>query len=350
MAPLERLRNFLKTSHLDGIFIQSATSVRYFTGFTGGESLLYVDQKKQLIITDSRYTLQVKQQAPESEICEHKTGFWPEVAKLQMGKHLALEGAYFSFNDYMALKRVLPGVTWQSVDLTSFRQVKSAPELRLLKKAVEISDQAFAKLLPNIKAGRTEKELAAELEYNMRRLGSDEVAFSTIVASGVRSALPHGVASEKRVEKGDFLTFDFGATYQGYRSDITRTLVVGKAAYWQKEIYDIVLAANLLGEKVLKPGRTGLEVDKAVREFITDKGYGTYFGHGLGHGVGLDIHELPVLNTRNKQPLPKGAVVTIEPGIYIPCKGGVRIEDTVVITEQGCEKLTATAKELLEIN
>lgn len=349
MKALERLRAFLEQEKVDGIFIKGDSSIRYFTGFTGGESLLYVDARRAVIITDSRYTLQVRQQAPECELVEHLHGFWPEAAKLPQSDNLALDGDYFSYTEQCALAAVLPHAAWKNVNLVGLRAVKTPEEMQLIRRAVAISDEAFLQLLPHIRAGRKESELAAELEYNMRKLGSTKHSFETICASGKRSALPHGVASDKVVEEGDFITFDFGATYGGYCSDITRTVVVGKAAPWQKEIYDIVLQANLLGEKTLKAGLTGIQVDGAVRDFIGSKGYGPNFGHGLGHGVGLDIHEKPVLNRANGQPLPAGAVVTIEPGIYLPDKGGVRIEDTVLVTETGCERLTSVPKELKEL-
>lgn len=349
MKALERLRAFLEQEKVDGIFIKGDSSIRYFTGFTGGESLLYVDARRAVIITDSRYTLQVRQQAPECELVEHLHGFWPEAAKLPQSDNLALDGDYFSYTEQCALAAVLPHAAWKNVNLVGLRAVKTPEEMQLIRRAVAISDEAFLQLLPHIRAGRKESELAAELEYNMRKLGSTKPSFETICASGKRSALPHGVASDKVVEEGDFITFDFGATYGGYCSDITRTVVVGKAAPWQKEIYDIVLQANLLGEKTLKAGLTGMQVDGAVRDFIGSKGYGPNFGHGLGHGVGLDIHEKPVLNRANGQPLPAGAVVTIEPGIYLPDKGGVRIEDTVLVTETGCERLTSVPKELKEL-
>lgn len=349
MKALERLRAFLEQEKVDGIFIKGDSSIRYFTGFTGGESLLYVDARRAVIITDSRYTLQVRQQAPECELVEHLHGFWPEAAKLPQSDNLALDGDYFSYTEQCALAAVLPHAAWKNVNLVGLRAVKTPEEMQLIRRAVSISDEAFLQLLPHIRAGRKESELAAELEYNMRKLGSTKPSFETICASGKRSALPHGVASDKVVEEGDFITFDFGATYGGYCSDITRTVVVGKAAPWQKEIYDIVLQANLLGEKTLKAGLTGIQVDGAVRDFIGSKGYGPNFGHGLGHGVGLDIHEKPVLNRANGQPLPAGAVVTIEPGIYLPDKGGVRIEDTVLVTETGCERLTSVPKELKEL-
>ena len=349
MKALERLRAFLEQEKVDGIFIKGDSSIRYFTGFTGGESLLYVDARRAVIITDSRYTLQVRQQAPECELVEHLHGFWPEAAKLPQSDNLALDGDYFSYTEQCALAAVLPHAAWKNVNLVGLRAVKTPEEMQLIRRAVAISDEAFLQLLPHIRAGRKESELAAELEYNMRKLGSTKPSFETICASGKRSALPHGVASDKVVEEGDFITFDFGATYGGYCSDITRTVVVGKAAPWQKEIYDIVLQANLLGEKTLKAGLTGIQVDGAVRDFIGSKGYGPNFGHGLGHGVGLDIHEKPVLTRANGQPLPAGAVVTIEPGIYLPDKGGVRIEDTVLVTETGCERLTSVPKELKEL-
>lgn len=349
MNALTKLRSFLEQEGVEGIFIKGDSSIRYFTGFTGGESLLYVDGTRQTIITDSRYTLQAQQEAPLCEIIVHTHGFWPEAAKLPKGKKLALDGDYFSYTEQQALAKALPDVTWKNVNLVGLRQVKTAEELVLIRKAVAISDEAFLQLLPHIKAGRRESELAAELEYNMRKLGAVKTSFDTITASGVRSALPHGRASEKMVEQGDFVTFDFGCVYEGYCSDITRTVVIGKAAPWQKEIYDIVLQANLLGERAIKAGVTGRFVDGAVRDYITAKGYGPNFGHGLGHGVGLDIHEKPVLNKTNDVPLPAGAIVTCEPGIYIPDKGGVRIEDTVLVTETGCERLTSVPKHLVEI-
>jgi Xaa-Pro aminopeptidase len=349
MSKLTKLRTLLKSEKLDGIFVKGDTSIRYFTGFTGGESLLYVDKNQAIIITDSRYILQAQTQAPNCTILQHTKGFWPEVAKLPVGTNLGLDGDYFSYTEQTALAKALPKALWKNLELSRLRQVKTQEEIALIQKAVDISDEAFAKLIPDIKAGKTESELAAELEYYMRLLGSEKTSFTTIVASGVRGALPHGVASDKRIQLGELVTFDFGATYHGYCSDITRTVCIGEAETWQREIYSIVLEANFLGEKIAKPGISGYAIDKRVRDFIAHKGYGAYFGHGLGHGVGLDIHEQPVVNSKNKEPLPVNAIVTIEPGIYLPNKGGLRIEDTVLITETGCQRLTNAPKELLEL-
>ncbi len=351
MTPIERLLVLLKEEDVTGIFIRGASSIRYFTGFTGDDSLLYLDCSHKIIITDSRYTLQVKNEAPECTVIEHKGGFASEIVKWKLCGCFALDGDHFTFSEQSTLAVALPEVTWKNVNLAELRQVKTEEELKNITRAVEISDQAFIQLMPDIHEGVKEAQLAAKLEYNMRKLGSEKTAFATIVASGCRSALPHGLATEKVLAKGDFVTFDFGAVYNGYCSDITRTLVVGYAADWQKEIYSIVLQANLLGESILQAGVAGCQIDAQVRKFIADKGYGAYFGHGLGHGVGLDIHEQPVLSARNiDKLLPINSVVTVEPGIYIPGKGGVRIEDTVVVTKEGCRVLTTVPKQLQEIS
>lgn len=349
MSQLTKLRTLLQKEKIDGIFVKGDTSLRYFTGFTGGESLLYVDKNRAFLFTDSRYVLQAQSQAPACQVVEHKGGFWAEVEKLELGSSLGLDGDYFSYTEQLSLAKAVPKATWKNLELAKLRQIKSPREIEYIKKAVAISDEAFRQLLPQIKAGVKESALAAMLEYNMRYLGSEAMAFTTIVASGKRGALPHGVASDKKLALGELITFDFGATFNGYRSDITRTVAIGTIEPWQREIYHIVLAANLLGEKKAKAGVTGQYVDRVVRNFIASKGYGAFFGHGLGHGVGLDIHEQPVLNKNNTEPLPAGAIVTVEPGIYLPNQGGVRIEDTVLITEDGCQRLTQAPKELLEL-
>jgi len=227
--------------------------------------------------------------------------------------------------------------------------VKDERELECLWQAHKIADAAFEQLLKELKAGMTEKELAARLEYYMRSLGSDGVSFDTIVASGHRSALPHGAPTDKVVEVGDFVTFDFGALYNGYHSDTTRTVVMGMANSWHREIYTVVQEAQYRGLKAAKPGITGKELDAEIREYLESRGYGKYFNHGLGHGVGLEIHELPNINSRGDIVLQEGMVFTIEPGVYIQGRGGVRIEDTVVLTKEGTHSLTALKKTLTEI-
>ena len=217
-------------------------------------------------------------------------------------------------------------------------------------RAVKIADEAYLRLLDELQPGMTEKTLAGRLEYYMRSLGAEKLAFETIVASGERSALPHGIASDKEVEIGDFITFDFGAVYDGYHSDMTRTVVLGMANSWHKEIYTIVEEAQWRGLKNAKPGITGAELDAVVWDYITSRGYGENYVHGLGHGIGLEIHEMPNINKRGQNViLQPGMTFTVEPGIYIPGKGGVRIEDTVVLTDEGAKVLTGVKKQLMEI-
>ncbi|MGE4589601.1 MAG: M24 family metallopeptidase [Acidaminococcaceae bacterium] len=351
MNRLDRLRHFLQERCLSGIFIKGLSSIRYFTGFSGDDSLLFIDNRQAVIVTDSRYTLQAVSQAPDCFVLEHTDGLWEAIKKINFsGRLFGFDGDSFSYQDYQLLSSQLGDSILSSFSLVSLRSIKDEMEIELIKKAVAISDKAFEFMLDNLHEGMREIEAAALLEYEMRRLGSEGVSFPTIVASGTRSALPHGIASSKVIEKGDFVTFDFGATYCGYHSDITRTLVVGKASSWQQKIYELVCEAQMLGIKNAKAGMTGAELDALVRSYITSRGYGQYFGHGLGHGVGLDIHELPVASRRGKEKLAANMVVTVEPGIYIPGKGGVRIEDVIVITPDGCNVLTNASKILFEIN
>jgi len=231
------------------------------------------------------------------------------------------------------------------------RMIKDEAEIDKIREAVRITDVAFNHIRDYIKVGSIERDIALELEFFMKKEGASKNAFDFIVASGKRSALPHGVASTKQLEEGDFLTMDFGTVYQGYHSDMTRTVVVGKQPdKKQEEIYQTVLKAQQKATEVVKAGVKGSEVDKVARDIITKAGYGDYFGHGLGHSLGLEIHENPRLSPRDDTKLESGMVVTVEPGIYLPDWSGVRIEDTVVVREDGCEVLTSSPKELLVID
>ena len=230
------------------------------------------------------------------------------------------------------------------------RLIKKDYEIENIKKATEISDIAFAETIKIVKAGMSEKDVAAHLEYIQRNLGAEDKSFNTIVASGYRSALPHGVASDKKIGNNELVTTDFGAYYNGYVSDVTRTFFVGdKIEDKQREIYNIVLEANLLAIKHVKAGMKGSELDKIARDYIAGKGYGDNFGHGLGHGIGLEIHEAPTVSPLGDIVLEENMLITIEPGIYIEGYGGVRIEDDVIVKKDGCVVLNKTSKELLMI-
>jgi Xaa-Pro aminopeptidase len=331
----------------------SAESIQYFSGFRGDDSLVVVTPQRAAVITDFRYTEQAQREALGYEVIKYETSLYDSAASLlqaESTKCAAFEGEHMRFNQYARLKASFKGEL-KPLALENLRAVKDSSELVKLKKAVAISDAAFSEALKIIQDGVSEIAVAAKLEEVMRRLGSERPAFATIVASGVRGSLPHGLASDKIIREGELVTMDFGAVYEGYHSDITRTVCVGRISDRQREIYNTVLNAQILGTKAVKAGVSGKSVDAAARKYITDAGYGRYFGHGLGHGVGLAIHEMPRLSPKGSdEPLKEGMAVTVEPGIYISGFGGVRIEDTVVVGADGCDILTAVSKQLIEIS
>jgi len=355
MERIGKIFKFMKEHDLECVAVKDVCTIRYLTGFTGDSGILYADDRIAVLITDGRYTEQARSQLKYCRVMEYKAAdndsIWEAVAGLA-GKHrnVGFDGEAYSYEDAKSLKRALPETAEMvSISLRALRIIKDERELESLWQAFKISDAAFERILKEIKAGMTEKELAARLEYYMRSLGSEGVSFDTIVASGHRSALPHGAPTDKLIEVGDFVTFDFGAIYNGYHSDTTRTVVMGMANSWHREIYTVVQEAQYRGVKAAKPGMTGKELDAMIRGYIESRGYGKYFNHGLGHGVGLEIHELPCINSRGSDVLKEGMVFTIEPGVYIQGRGGVRIEDTVVLTKDGARSLTGLKKTLTEI-
>ena len=351
MERIGKIFKFMKEHDLPCITIKDVYTIRYLTGFTGDSSILYADDRIAVLVTDGRYIDQARSELKYCRVQEYKGNIWETIAELA-GAHqkVGFDGDAFSYEDAKALQAALTAtVEMVSVSLRTLRLIKDERELESLWQASKIADGAFERLLKEIKAGMTEKELAARLEYYMRSLGSEGVSFDTIVASGHRSALPHGAPTDKVVEVGDFVTFDFGAMYNGYHSDTTRTIVMGMANSWHREIYTVVQEAQYRGMKAAKPGITGKELDAEIRDYIESRGYGRYFTHGLGHGVGLEIHVLPNINSKGDIPLQEGMVFSIEPGIYIQGRGGVRIEDTVVLTKEGAHSLTTLKKTLMEI-
>lgn len=352
---LAGLRSFLRENGADAVLINKEVNLHYFSGFRGDDTLLLVSADKAFLLTDFRYTEQAAEQAAEFEIVEQKHGLWKEAAaviKKEGWKQIAFEGNAILFNNYSQMEKELRGEAYFAtpVSLDSLRVIKDENEIECIRKAVSISDAAFEDIISYIKPGMSEIEVAARMEQKMRELGSERPAFTTIVASGARGSLPHGVATEKLIVSGEFVTMDFGAVYKGYHSDITRTVCVGKADEKQKEIYSLVLNGQLLGESLVKPGASGKQIDAAVRGLFAEKGYEKYFGHGLGHSLGLEIHEEPRLSPSSLcEHLEPNTLVTVEPGIYIPGWGGIRIEDTVLVTAEGSEPLTRSDKKLIEI-
>lgn len=352
---IERLLDFIHEQKCDAVVINKEENLHYFSGFVGDDTILVITKKNRLLITDSRYIEQAKQQT-SFKIVEQKKGLLAKTAKVLKhikAKRVAFEGNALLYDSYARMLDLLDGEVKfdRPVNLDELRIIKDAQELEAIKKAIWIADEGYTHILNYVKAGMSENEVAAELEDKMRRLGSQRPAFTTIVASGKRGALPHGVATDKLINDGEFVTIDFGAVYKGYHSDITRTFCVGKASDKQREIYDVVLGAQMLALKEIAPGKSGKEVDAPVRKYISDAGYGDCFGHGLGHGVGLEIHELPRLSPLSPtKELKENMLVTDEPGIYVPDFGGVRIEDTVLVTKDGGQPLTQSDKRLIEIN
>ena len=350
ISRLERMRYQMNKEKVDAYVVSSPENGRYLSGFSGGEATLYITSEKAFLLTDFRYIEQAKAQAPEFEIIKTGQDHFEALAEIgQQAQRLGFEGDFVTFINFEKLKNAFPQAELLSLpNLVSYlRSVKDKSEIDLIRLAVQIADDSFAEILKTLEIGQTEAEIGLNLEFSMRQAGASGGSFEFIVASGVRSSMPHGTASSKQIQLGEFLTMDFGAIYQGYCSDITRTVFLGDPGDKHREVYETVLAAQRAGIKAVAPGRSGKEVDAVARKLIEEAGYGDYFGHGLGHSVGLAIHEGPNLNMREERVLEPGMVITVEPGIYIPEWGGVRIEDIVLVTENGCEVLTKAPKEFI---
>ena len=350
---LANLYDKVAAEEVDALLITKVANVTYFSGFRGDSSALLIGKNIRKLITDGRYIEQAALQAKNFTLVEQTEGLYKKIVeelKISACKKIGVEGRVMTVAERDYLAEELSGVEFKSVELDTLRQVKDTAEVDCIRKACEIADDAFTKILAVVKPDVCELDVAADLEYFMRRLGSERAAFTTIVASGWRSSLPHGTASDKKIRAGELVTFDFGATFNGYRSDITRTICVGKASAEQRKIYNAVLDAQLYGLKVITAGKSCKDIDAAVRDRLTASGYGDYFVHGLGHGVGLEIHEEPRLSKLSKsENLLPNMIVTDEPGVYIGNFGGVRIEDTVLVTTGNAQPLTHSPKNLIEL-
>ena len=346
---IARLRALMAEKVLDGVLVTKEESVHYFSGFRGDSTALLITPERLLLMTDNRYTEQAQLQAPSYDVVEQYEGLSKKIAEAAQDIGILALGA-LTCDRYEQLKSMLGEISFDtSLSLDALRMVKDADEIAAIRRACAIADAAFAHIITVIRPGMTECEVAAEMEYFMRREGSERPAFTTIVASGVRGSLPHGVASTKEIARGELVTMDFGAVYEGYCSDITRTICVGRADAHQRERYDAVLAAQERALAALHPGVTGIEADRVARDALAEKNLAQYFGHGLGHSLGLEIHEEPRLSKSCPVALQENMLITDEPGIYIPGWGGIRIEDTVLITHDGAEPLTHAPKEFIEI-
>lgn len=351
---LVKLRSIMKEKDIEGLLISSVENRTYFSNFIGDEEAgyLFVTQDKEFILTDSRYTQQAKQQS-DFEVIEYKASSVKTIRDLTDRfkiRKLGFEDQHIVYSKYNRISENVGAHMVAVGDLVSdIRTVKDSDEIEKIRAACELGDRAFAYILSFVKPGITEKELSSELEYYMKKNGAQGLSFDSVVATGRRTSLPHAIPTDTKVESGDFVLFDFGCKLNNYCSDMTRTVVVGRANEEQKKIYNTVLKAQKRALDFISKGKKGSEVDKIARDYIAEKGYGENFGHSLGHGVGLFIHEEPRLSSNYNNELQCGMVVTVEPGIYIESFGGVRIEDMVVITENGTENFMKAPKELMEL-
>jgi len=331
----------------EAVFISSYPNIFYYSGFTSSDARLVITKNKQILFTDSRYTIQARQQALDYEVCD--IGKIEEKIKSINAEILCFEEEDISVLQFSKMQKYRLKLKPFSKSIRLPREIKDKNEIKLISEAESLGDEAFLHILDFIKVGRSEKEIALELEFFMRKRGACALSFETICASGVRSAMPHGVASDKKIVNGDFVTLDFGCIIDGYCSDMTRTVVVGESSEKQREVYNIVLDAQKAALQILKEGVLCSDGDKAARDVIDAAGYGKEFGHSTGHSVGIEIHETPNLSAKSEDILKSGNVVTVEPGIYIDGFGGVRIEDLVQITPNGIVNLTKSEKDLLII-
>ena len=351
---LDNLRKLFASSGIDAIIVSNSGNIRYLSGFSGSEADLVVTADCVYLLCDSRYTLQAAAECPHCTVFNTSEGIYNLVNRIISDhniKKLGIEDRYISLAAFNAMSKSITGAALiPSGDIvTNLRRVKDEKEIALLKRAAWITDRAFDHVLPLIKPGVKEIEIAAELEYSMRKNGAENIAFDTIVASGENAAKPHGTASEKPVENGDFVVMDFGCVYGGYCSDITRTIAVGPISEVQKSIYNSVLFVQTKMLSLIKSGMACSKADAIARRYFEIFGCEKYFTHSLGHGVGIDIHEQPNLSKRSTFTICDNMVVTVEPGLYFDGKYGVRIEDTVVISGGKPYTLTSSPKELIII-
>jgi len=350
-ARLSAAMRAVEPLNVDALLVLGLVNIRYLSGFTGSDGALILTGCDRSLHCDSRYTLQAVSEASLFEVAEYKAKL-EGIAAALAGKDLrrvAFDAEQVSVSFFNSLSNVLPEVEFIPLadQLDQLRSVKSREEIVNIAFSAEIASSAFAELLPQVKSGISEKELAWKLESLMKRKGADEKAFDFIVASGLRGALPHGRPTDRILRSGEMVTIDFGARCNGYHSDETVTLAIGKPENRLLEAYAVVKEAHDLALNAVKPGIDCRSLDALARGYIESCGFGEFFGHGLGHGVGLEIHEKPTISSRSSQVVEEGMVFTIEPGIYIPDLGGVRIEDLVEVTRDGCRVLSKVSKELM---
>lgn len=349
-----RLRDRLGRAGLEGILVRDPRNLRYLTGFSGSSGWLLIGPESSWLGVDGRYRRQAAEEAHAVEILGWYPPFVLRLSRLLDRlrlREVGFEGRFLTYDEARALEQAISGVNWHSSSfmVDSLRLRKDPGEVQALEAGAAINDRVFSRLLQEVRAGRRERDIALDIECWSREMGSEAPAFSTIVASGSRSALPHGLAGDRRLQPGDLVVLDYGSRVQGYHSDFTRTLVVGTARPWQLQLHRVVREAQRQALLAVGPGRAPEEVDRAARQVIDSASLGGFFSHGLGHGVGLHIHEGPSVAPGLVEELQEGMVITVEPGVYIPGWAGVRIEDMVLVTGDGCRVLSGSTRELVSV-
>ncbi|MGQ9455796.1 MAG: M24 family metallopeptidase [Armatimonadota bacterium] len=351
---LNKIRTKMEKLGLDAFLTMHMPNVMYLSGFTGSSGALLVMMDRSVLLVDPRYSIQARAQCREVEIQEFRgVSTIKAISDLindTKPSRLGFEANHLSVSVYRSLRRgISHKCCFRSTAgmVEALRKTKDADEIAVIRKAAEVADRAFELAIAEIKIGMTEKDVALLMDWNLRKLGADKEAFDTIVASGANASRPHASPSDAQLEPGQLLKLDFGARIQGYNCDITRTVSLGEPNLKQLEIYNFVLEAQLKAIEAIAPGKSGREIDSIARDYIASKGYGDNFGHGLGHQLGIEVHDGPGLSQTSDLVLEPGNVVTVEPGIYIEGWGGIRIEDDVLVTDSGAEVLTKSPKETL---
>ncbi|MDH4231717.1 MAG: Xaa-Pro peptidase family protein [Nitrospirota bacterium] len=349
MNRISLIADSLESKGIDGILVSHITNVRYISGFRGSYGRVLIAKENRVFCTDPRYEEQAKQEIKGFDLLIEHEGSPKEV--IERAKSLGIKTLGFestaSYQFYRSLLR--KGIKIKAVSnfIEDLRKIKDAHELGMIRKAVARAENAFLKVKAAIRPGKTEKQIASLLEENLKKEGCNSIPFDIIVASGRNSALPHAKPTEKKIKPGDLVVIDWGGEAGGYFSDMTRSFLInGKGISRKKEMYEVVLQANMQAIQSVAAGLSSMMVDKAARDCIKKAGYADFFGHGTGHGVGLDVHELPRISRLGRESVKPGMVFTIEPGVYIPGTGGVRIEDMVLVEKSGCKVLTALPKGL----
>ena len=353
---LSKLRRLIKQSGADALLVTNFKNVTYLTGFTGDDSYLLVTPKNEILFSDPRYSEQLETECPGLELEIRQPGVpilntvQKAVAKAKI-KTLGIESPSMTVELFQKLCAKLDKVKVQPVDgfVEQLREIKDKQEIALTREAIALAEKAFAVVKAGLRGDQTEKEIEAIINFEIQRNGGRGTSFPPIVGVGARAALPHGTPGMTKIEEDSFVLIDWGADYQFYKSDLTRVLFTGKAPAKMKKMYDVCLKAQLAAIDQIKPGAIMKDVDQAARSVIAQAGWGKNFGHGLGHGIGLDIHEAPRLGSNVDRPLEVGMIVTVEPGIYIPGFGGVRIEDDILVTKDGHEVMTSVPKSFEEM-